>query len=137
MRKETIIRYLEALGQTGKHTDAFFYIEEKLTGEEAEQLQIFIGSLGDNKAPLGPANIEAKMKIASKAVPRVQAIYQRKFDEMAKAVSIEVFRKHDAFADEVLKPGRSIDLHEHGYPFKGCEVVSYDPETKLVTLKVK
>lgn len=138
MRKETITRYLDALSNQGKHTEALFYIQEKLTSDEAEILVPFIGWLGDNEASLGPNNFMEKINtFLLRTSENDRKDYTDKFSEMAKIEREITRKKRDKFEEECLNPGENIFLHHLSYPLKNCVVVSYDPKTKEVVLKLK
>lgn len=141
MNKRIQQLFLHALGQTGNVTDAFYYIEEQLTGTEAKKLQLFIGwvLIKENGEPkLGRGNIEAKVAMFNdeRKVTRESELTAA-FNKAAKAETDEVFAKADSFERDLLKPGESIDLHRVCYPLKYCTVVSYDPTTKQVVLQLK
>lgn len=135
--------YLNALKQTGKHTEAFLMIEEQLHAKDLYDLKAFIGWLGDNKAPLGVTTIQAKWDEFANHIAtyrkgvNITKQYHNKFDKMSRAITQKMLERHDTFETELLLPGASIELHKVCYPLKNATVVSYNPETKEVVLKLK
>lgn len=137
MNKSLQQRYLDAL-KMGTHTDAFFYMEESLTPDQATMLRRFIGWLGKNEYPIGPVSLPLKFnEFATTARKNDYPAFEARFNEMTQAELNQTKNKADSFVIDNLKPGANIELHKVCYPLKNCTVVSYNPVTKQVTLQLK
>lgn len=126
--KQTIIF---ALIETGNFHDALNFMAHELTLKEYCNVSRFFGYLESKNETIGDGNIDQQWNLFQ----LLSWEEKNKNPEPLKAKKESEDRRKKDLTTELVA-GNRIDLHSFSFPLKSTKVISYDAQTKIVTLQV-
>ena len=132
MTNEILSIILNGLKQAGNYPDCYMVIEEQLPMQVADDVEQFLAWLQDKEYTIGTENILTRWNEFEGLPASTKARF--KLEDM-EGYAVGRNRK-DILAKLSEGDYTGIDLHVFSYPLKRVDVISFDKETKTLTLKI-
>jgi len=126
---------LRGLKQTGDNKEAYFYIEEDLYGNEADEVAAFLGWLEETGKHIGSGNAKSTYDEFKKTIKPADF---KKHSVMNMKTKHEEKRNERMIADQQLKKGDKVYIQKEVTStfYTTHEIISTDPKNNTITIKL-